>query len=133
MRIGKALKLGMAAFAAILVLGLLLWARDSQRGDMADQSRKTALLGVWQFASAEGCADRYPARVEFRQPGIYEAPDGPETGAIWHGGEWAITEAGEIAVMANNDAMLRYRIARLTESDLVLEGAGDCRITYIRS
>lgn len=89
---------------------------------------KGLLAGVWQ--KAEG-ADIYPERLEIEALGIYAAPGAADAGKIWHSGDWAV-EGEVLRIQAAHDAMLPYRVSRLTEAALELLDGDGARIVYER-
>lgn len=90
------------------------------------------LLGRWAKATADACADRYPPGLEFRPGGVYLAPEGPEAGSLWHGGEWRVEAPDTLVVQAANDASLRYRIAAADADAFTVIDEAACRVTYRR-
>ena len=92
---------------------------------------KDHLTGRWLKATADSCAARYPAELLLRPGGIYEAPGGPEAGALWHSGEWRL-EGGDFVIQMANDAMRRYRLAAGGDELAVTDDEG-CRIVYRRA
>jgi hypothetical protein len=90
------------------------------------------LLGTWQKATGDACAERYPPTIELRPQSIYEAPEGPQLGSLWHGGSWTVEAGAVLIVQAANDADLRYRIADVDGSAFTFIDDRDCRVTYRR-
>ena len=90
------------------------------------------LTGRWLKATADSCAARYPAELLLQPGGIYEAPGGPETGAVWHSGEWRL-EGGDFVIQMANDAMRHYRLAASGGDELAVTDDQGCRIVYRRA
>ena len=90
------------------------------------------LAGRWRKASETECAARYPGELELRQGGLYEAPRGPEEGAVWHGGEWQLDQPSAMIVQMADDEMRRYGLVTLNEREFVLEDGEGCQIAYRR-
>lgn len=95
---------------------------------MSEQS----LTGYWRKITEDGGSSRYPAKLELRAGGVYEAPGGPETGAYWHGGDWMIAQDGRIVIQVANDAMVPYKIIEFTGAQLTLEDDDGSQFTYQR-
>lgn len=100
--------------------------------DMSQPVSISALVGRWERASVEGCARRYPMRLRYHLHGVYEAPDGAETGAIWHGGDYAVDDDTRLSMQTANDAMLRYVVVGFDGMRLTLEDDAGCRFEYVR-
>ncbi len=88
------------------------------------------LVGTWYKGTDSSCASYYPDKVILGAGGIYQAPRGPETGSIWHGGDWELDANLMLVIQASNDAMLHYRIVAFADEKLTLEDEFDCRIIY---
>lgn len=92
-----------------------------------------SLRGYWRKTSTQACADRYPAEIILRAYGVYLAPGGPETGAVWHGGDWALRGADKIMIQSANDRHVTYRLVEATAQSITIEDAAGCRVTYVKS
>ena len=117
-----------AAFLCTVAMEQFLFTENAVPGISDD-----VLTGPWRKITEESCSSRYPAQFEFRAGGAYDAPDGPETGAYWHGGDWGIAKDGRIVIQAANDAMMPYRVVEISDMQLTLEDSEDCRFTYQRT
>lgn len=127
--------IGGAALAALTGLAAIVDDGDSGADNvMAEVARMNTddLVGKWKLEQAEGCNFTFPSELEFQDLGLYAAPTGPDEGAIWHGGEWELVANGRLAVMASNDAMLRYEIVLLTRDRLTLAGEDGCTVRFSR-
>jgi len=123
---------GVAAVLAAAVLIVVSDGAAGGEGQYMTQVDESLLAGQWQKDTEEGCASRYPPRLTVRGGGIYEAPDGPEMGSLWHGGDWR-AEEDALFIQAANDAMLSYRIIKLDRDQLVLADSAGCRVVYRRA
>ena len=116
-----------AASAAVITSAALGYVWLSGMSTLAED-----ILGSWKRSSTSDCAARYPSEVSFEASGIYKAPTGVETGAIWHGGDWEIRENTRVALQLANDRMELYTIAALTADEVRLVDADGCEITFVR-
>lgn len=116
------------AFLCAVAMEWFLFTEDTVLA-ISDQ----VLTGPWRKITEVSCSSRYPAQFEFRAGGVYDAQDGPETGAYWHGGDWVIAEDGWIVIQAANDAMMPYLVVEISDMQLTLEDSDDCRFTYQRT
>lgn len=89
--------------------------------------------GRWLKETTDSCAARYPAELLLRDGGIYEAPGGPEAGAVWHSGEWRLESETEFVIQMANDEMRHYALVALNTNELALKDAEGCRIVYRRA
>jgi hypothetical protein len=89
------------------------------------------LTGRWLKATTDACAELYPAELLLRPGGIYEAPGGPEVGAVWHSGGWRL-EGGAFVIQMANDEMRPYRLETPADDELAITDAEDCRVVYRR-
>jgi hypothetical protein len=122
----------LAAALAAAVLFAVAAERFVLTEDEVPAISEQSLTGYWRKITEESCSSRYPAKLEFRAGGVYDAPEGPETGAYWHGGDWMITEDGRIVIQAANDAMVPYHVVEISGAQLTLEDNDGCRFTYRR-
>ncbi len=113
------------AAAGVLLTGIYI----SSKGNGTMEIDQERLKGSWVKVSTEKCARNYPAQIEFLADGIYKAPDGPDIGAIWHGGDWLLTEDRNLKMQASNDAMLSYTIT-FDGEHLALTDYADCTVLY---
>jgi hypothetical protein len=100
------------------------------------KSRGKIILGNWLKIHHTECSRRYPARLEFRENGVYLVR--PEVGAtkehpIWDGGEYEIISEDQIKISTANDAKLIYNFS-VSESEggkilIFLDGQG-CKFQY---
>ena len=122
----------LAAASAAAVLIAATAGRLAFTEDVVPTISEQSLTGYWRKITEQSCSSRYPAVVEFRAGGVYVAPDGPETGAYWHGGDWMIAADGRIVIQAANDAMVPYHVVEISGAQLTLEDNDGCRFTYRR-
>ena len=122
----------LAAALVVAVLFAVAAERFVYTEDEVPAVSEQSLTGYWRKITKESCSSRYPATLEFRAGGVYDAPDGPETGAYWHGGDWMIAEDGRIVIQAANDVMASYRVVEISDVQLTLEDSDGCRLTYRR-
>ena len=87
-----------------------------------------AMIGSWRRAAQVSCKTIYPPLVTFMKNGIYAAPDSPDAGAIWHGGDWEIDQDNALRVQAAHDALLKYSVDELSADGFVLVDQDGCRI-----
>lgn len=99
---------------------------------MAEISTES-LAGEWRKVTEDACARQYPERLEFDALGIYKAPGGPESGSLWHGGDFTAEDGSTLTVQAANDAMLHYRVAAFDGMRLTLEDDRGCSVEYVRA
>ena len=91
-----------------------------------------ALLGQWVKVAGGPRAAAYPPRIELREGGAYLAPEGPELGSIWHGGDWRLDQPETLVVQAANDAELRYRVVAFDGRTMTLRDGAGSTFTYRR-
>jgi hypothetical protein len=91
-----------------------------------------SLTGRWVKATTDPCAARYPAELVLRPGGLYEAPGGPEAGAVWHSGEWRLEDTALIIQMAD-DEMRPYGLEASDSDELAITDVEGCRIVYRRA
>lgn len=90
------------------------------------------LLGSWRKVTGAACAEQYPPTIELRPQSVYEAPEGPQLGSMWHGGSWRVEADGVLVVQAANDADLRYQISDAGASAFTIVDDRGCEVTYSR-
>lgn len=117
--------LATAALAAVA-------ATAPDRGGGAPVAMDEALLiGSWSRQPGERCGEIYPPQVEFRDRGVYFAPEGPNLGSIWHGGGWRLEGDATLVVEAANDANLRYRLVAAPDAITLTDDRG-CEVRFRR-
>jgi hypothetical protein len=84
------------------------------------KSREKMILGNWIKIDHTECSRRYPARLEFRENGVYlvylEEKDTPRERPLWDGGEYEILSESQIKISTANDAKLIYNFS-VSESE----------------
>jgi hypothetical protein len=101
------------------------------------KSKEKIILGNWLKIHQTECSWRYPARLEFRENGVYlvhlEEDDTAKEHPIWDGGEYEIISEGKIKISTANDAKLIYNFS-VTESEggriLIFLDSQGCKFQY---
>jgi hypothetical protein len=79
------------------------------------KSREKMILGNWIKIHHTECSRRYPARLEFRENGVYlvylEDNDTTKERPLWDGGEYEIISESQIRISTANDAKLTYNFS----------------------
>ena len=88
-----------------------------------------ALAGQWEKQTTTPCARPYPSRLVLHPGGVYDAPGAAEEGALWHGGDWSVTE-DRLTMMMANDAMMSYALKISDDGQLKITDPTGCEITY---
>ena len=121
----RAILVAAIAATALLIAGIYLRPTENK----AVKIEQKNLIGIWVKVSTEICSRHYPKQIEFLSGGIYKAPDGPNSGAIWHGGEWLLTDDNQLKIQASNDAMIGYS-ATFDGNNLAITDYQDCTVQY---
>lgn len=97
---------------------------------MADQ---TLGAGSWTKVSRSDCADRYPARLELREGGIYTGTNQqPGTFTQWDAGTYRVLGPGRVEISVANDALITYTFA-LEGDTLTFTDPDGCTFEYRRT
>ncbi|MDQ3968601.1 MAG: hypothetical protein M3275_09425 [Thermoproteota archaeon] len=102
------------------------------------KSREKIILGNWLKIHHTECSRRYPARLEFRENGVYlvhlEDDDTEKEHPIWDGGEYEIISEDQIKISTANDAKLIYNFS-VSKSEggrmLIFLDSHGCKFRYI--
>lgn len=101
------------------------------------KSKEKIILGTWLKIHHAECSRRYPARLEFRENGVYlvhlEEDDIAKEHPIWDGGEYEIISKDQIKISTANDAKLIYNFS-ISESEggriLIFLDSQGCKFQY---
>jgi hypothetical protein len=101
-----------------------------------NKSREKIIFGNWLKIHHTECSRRYPARLEFRENGVYLVHLEDSTTMehpIWDGGEYEIISEDQIKISTANDAKLIYNFS-ISESEgrriLIFLDSQECKFQY---
>ncbi len=126
-------RLAAAALAAAAISAAGTAAGTTREDTITDDLTEHRLTGRWLKTTTDACAARYPAELLLRPGGLYEAPGGPEAGAVWHSGEWRLDGDAAFIIQMANDEMRPYRLIASNADQLAIADADGCRVDYRRA
>ena len=89
------------------------------------------LRGRWRRTTAEPCAVRYPAAIDFREA-TYPARKGPDQGfVLWDAGTYDVSGLGRVTISTASDELVGYRYTR-DDNTLTFVDPDGCAFSYER-
>ena len=97
-------------------------------------SPQLLLVGTWVKTTKSECDEKYPARLEFSERGLYFDRQG-ETQSLYHPvwdvGRYDVYDANHIKMSTSNDAEVEYEIS-LSNDVLTVKDSAGCEFKYRR-
>ena len=90
------------------------------------------IIGTWKKTSKNDCGGKYPATIEFKQNGLYqaEAAENATIHPVWDTGTYKIVKT-KINISTSNDAIVAYEFT-LQEKALFIKDPEGCSIKFQR-
>ena len=90
------------------------------------------ITGTWKKTSKNDCGEKYPATIEFKQGGLFEAQaaENATIHPLWDVGTYKIAKT-KINISTSNDAIISYDFT-LQEKTLTIKDPEGCSIKFQR-